>query len=181
MSRICRCCPGFPKNIKNKLLVVVVLLPGPGKTNTVFASGSPHPQMEPFSGCSPQVDLPGWICLDDFRWCCHFWFRGQQKQMVTSHSFCSFLKHNQEETPPPSEGLIQADFPGRTSLHGLREAENGLREVVVLLTLGNFLSTATLKTEQNALEVSIFLLNQRSHGHNPWSTIPTHYPMVTST
>ena len=98
------------------------------------------------------------------------------EKVVTSLSFCSFLKHSHEETPPPNEGLIQADFPGRTSLYGRREAENGLREVVVLLTLGNFLSTATLKTEQNALEVSIFLLNQRSHDHNPWSTIPINIP-----
>ena len=103
------------------------------------------------------------------------------EKVVTSLSFCSFLKNSHEETPPPNEGLIQADFPGRTSLYGLREAENGLREVVVLLTLGNFLSTATLKTEQNALEVSIFPLNQRSHDHNPWSTIPINYPMTIST
>ena len=116
---------------------------GQEKKNTVFASGSPHPQVEPFSGWSPQVDLPGWICLEDVRWCCRFWFRGQLKNTATSHSCCSILQNSKEETPPPYEGLIHADVPGRTSLHGVREAEKGLREVVVPLTLGNFLSTAT--------------------------------------
>ena len=67
----------------------------------------------------------------------------KQSSLSLDVSCCSILQNSKEETPPPYEGLIHADVPGRTSLHEVREAEKGLREVVVPLTLGNFLSTAT--------------------------------------